>query len=153
MRKKSGKYIRCKQCNKSFYVSKCFFNRVFCSIECCGKFNIGKYPSQKTRTKMSKLRKGKRMRSNNPNWRGGRIKKHGYILIYTPSHPNCDSIGYVFEHRLVMEKYLGRFLDKKEVVHHINKIVDDNRIENLMLFLNNGLHLRFHFSSKFDGLG
>ncbi len=57
----------------------------------------------------------------------------GYILIYVPFHPNAMRSGCVLEHRLIMEQQIGRFLDKNEHVHHINRIRDDNRIENLQL--------------------
>ncbi len=78
------------------------------------------------------------------NYKGWTIDSHGYKLIYKPDHPYCSKRGYVFEHRLIMEKHIGRYLTKKEVVHHKNKIVDDNRIENLEIIVNQGEHSRIH---------
>lgn len=63
------------------------------------------------------------------------FKTHnGYILILMPEHPLADRNGYVREHRVIMEKHLGRYLNRwTEDVHHINGIKTDNRIENLQL--------------------
>jgi len=97
-----------------------------------------------TKEKMSKSRKGKRIGKNNPHWKGGRNRNNnGYILIKVYNHPYSDKSGYIYEHRLVMEKELGRYLKPEEVVHHINNISDDNRIENLMLFKNSSNHMKY----------
>ena len=86
-----------------------------------------------------------RFGSQASNWRGGRrLTKFGYILVHKPDHKNASSIGYVMEHRLVMEKKLGRLLEKNEVVHHINGKRDDNRIRNLKL-TKKGQHTKDHF--------
>jgi hypothetical protein len=68
-----------------------------------------------------------------PNWKGGRHRGNGYIYIYMPSHPYAQKHGYIAEHRLVIEQNLGRYLMPWEIVHHINGIRDDNRLENLEL--------------------
>jgi len=66
-------------------------------------------------------------------WKGGRYKDNtsGRVWIYSPDHPSCTKKGYVLEHRLVMEKFIGRYLRLNEIIHHKNKIVDDNRLKNL----------------------
>lgn len=75
-------------------------------------------------------------------WKGRIVDKDGYVLLHVKGHPNARKhTHYVFEHRLVMEESLGRFLLPQEVVHHLNGIKDDNRIENLQLFQSNGEHL------------
>ena len=66
------------------------------------------------------------------NWNGGkRTSSQGYLEIKSPNHPFRNKQNYVPEHRLIVEKHLGRYLTKDEVIHHINEIKTDNRIENL----------------------
>ena len=66
-------------------------------------------------------------------------------MHYRPDHPHADKRGRVMEHRLVMEEHLGRYLEPREVVHHMNHQRDDNRIENLMLLPNQAAHGQVHY--------
>jgi len=78
-------------------------------------------------------------------WKGGRIKRRGgYIAIMCPDHPAATRQGYVREHRLVVEKALGRYLTKKEVVHHIDGDPANNDLVNLFVFPNAAAHTRWH---------
>lgn len=70
----------------------------------------------------------------NRQWKGGRaMSSQGYAMVRAPGHDNARQNGYVLEHRLVMSNHLGRPLDDNEIVHHINGIKTDNRIENLAI--------------------
>jgi len=81
------------------------------------------------------------------NWKGGKIKhKSGYILIRALDHPNATNRGYIMEHRLIMEKYLGRLLKPTELIHHKNGDPSDNRIENLEI-VTKKQHSRNHFDA------
>lgn len=81
---------------------------------------------------------------NNHKWNGG-ITTHpdGYTLVKNREHPHSDPRGYVYEHRLVMEEFLGRFLTSEEYVHHLNEDKTDNRIENLTI-LSPAEHTKMH---------
>ena len=55
-------------------------------------------------------------------------------MLWAPGHPRAISGNYVFEHIVVMERLLGRYLLPDENVHHLNGVRDDNRPENLELW-------------------
>ncbi len=68
------------------------------------------------------------------NWKGGRFKqKNGYIFVKAYGHPRATNKGgYVFEHILVWEQAHKRSVPEGHVIHHLNGIKDDNRIDNLL---------------------
>ena len=75
-------------------------------------------------------------------WQGGyAVDEDGYILEHCPDHPQATTGGYVRQHRLVMEKMLGRYLTPEEVVDHKNRDTSDNDPGNLELYPSNAAHL------------
>jgi hypothetical protein len=107
---------------------------------------LGRTFSQQTLDKMWKNSSMRgRKRELHPAWKGGRVKHScGYILILQPDHPRANSRGYVGEQIIIMEKYIGRFLMKGELVHHINGDRTNNDIRNLRLFCSNEEHMQYH---------
>ena len=124
---------KCLECLMDFksYPSR---NRLHCSRRCGNKNKKGTFVNG--HKWVGKLRVEKRQHS------------YGYVEIYAPEHPYRSVRNGVLEHRLVMEKYLGRYLNQKEVVHHINGVRNDNRIENLMLFSNNSEHIKYEYQTN-----
>lgn len=88
---------------------------------------------------MDGVRRPERTGRDNHRWKGGsHLNTLGYRLVWVDADDPMASMRakrnhYVFEHRLVMARSLGRPLGSDETVHHINGIKDDNRIENLQL--------------------
>ena len=92
-----------------------------------------------------------RKRSASPTYKGGRrINPAGYVEVLV-GNKGRRSV-YMLEHRLVMQKHLGRELLDSEVVHHINGNKTDNRIENLEL-MTNSQHTSHHARRGEVGFG
>lgn len=72
----------------------------------------------------------------------------GYKYLLRPKHPFSGVQGYVAEHRLVAEEKIGRLLDPKEVVHHINEDRGDNRPNNLIVLSKSDHHLLHRYYEK-----
>ena len=110
--------IKCDQCGKHRKISPWSFNRCkhhFCNRICWRIFNKNNPPISR------------------PD--GHKTKDHrGYVFVKMSQHPHKNANGKVAEHRLVMEKMIGRFLLPNEFVHHQNGIKNDNRPENLKYF-------------------
>lgn len=139
-------------------------NYIWVACVDCGKERWVRYRHGSAETKRcvqcnNKLGRPELSGQLNHTWRGGKINMHGYVMVYIKTddffYPMVNKVisrygGYVYEHRLIMAKHLGRFLHLWEVVHHKNGIKGDNRIENLILGTK-GTHARDHGRGYQDG--
>jgi hypothetical protein len=137
---------KCKLCNKEFFHYPSY-KKKYCSRKCFIKDPILKQWG----IRAGKHNKGKKYHKKK-NIVGFYITPTGYKMIYKREHKSAERSWYIMEHRLVMEKHLGRFLKPEERVHHRNGNRLDNRIENLELCSNQTEHIKIHkdhFNGKF----
>jgi len=147
----SKKCIVChKTFDKPYYTSlKQWSDRKYCSVRC--KCSISKGKPIKWLVKANTGSTGHKCHF----WKGGRIKRHGYIaihldnlskqeqFIYKSMFWKLGTSYYCYEHRLIVAKLLKRPLDFKEQIHHINSIKTDNNPYNLFLFPSNSEHRKY----------
>ncbi len=76
------------------------------------------------------------------------VTDKGYIRVYIPKpmrqgalwKHTCDKQGRAYEHRLIVSRAMGTPLHRDYVVHHVNHVRHDNRLENLWVFSDTALH-------------
>jgi hypothetical protein len=134
----------CDECGKETSTSYANYNR---SLKLDGTTNCKKCACIKSGFK----RRGKPLKggprpsvwgSKHSSWKGGRfVASDGYVHIHQGSPRK-----YRKEHFLVIEEFLGRKLDPKEVVHHIDGNRQNNKLDNLVLCENESDHQKLHNS-------
>ncbi len=138
----------CIVCGATVLVTPCRLTTFkYCSRKCFGEGTRGEnnyiHKRPDVRELRSKLQKGfprpYQEGEKHGNWKGGKTKqKIGYILVKT------DANKRDYEHRVLMEKKLGRKLKNNEIIHHIDGDKSNNSIPNLKLFSNQSEHLKEH---------
>ena len=107
-----------------------------CSVRGCQNLHLAKGFCDKHYKRWKKYGDPKIIKQN-PKGQARFLDTRGYVIVSGNGHPNATYGGTcILEHRLVMSNALGRPLRRDEVVHHLNGIKDDNRLENLELWMN-----------------
>lgn len=73
-----------------------------------------------------------------------------YAYVYKKGHPRENKDHFVYEHILVAESILGRYLQDDECVHHIDHNRKNNNPVNLMVFATNSDHIAFHHGARVE---
>jgi len=140
--RKTGKIIICLICNKPFY-NRQSENRKYCSSKCYWEDLKGRPCPTKG------IKRPQFSGKNHPRFKENKKDSSGYVIILMPSHPFAMRKCYMFEHRLVVEKIIGRYLLPEEIVHHEGK-KDDNRPKMLIAFKHKSFHNSHHAGKIVD---
>lgn len=117
----------CRECRKSYNFTCNYSRGLACSV-------CAKPVANTSRTRMCRPCRSAHLRSIAKPRRV--VNAYGYVAFYGRyDHPNANDRGYLLEHVEVMSQILGRPLLPGENVHHKNGIRDDNRPENLELWV------------------
>lgn len=86
---------------------------------------------------------------------GHTVERDGYLLEFCPYHKDANRWGYVSQHRLTVERSLGRYLEADEYIHHKDLDKHNNSIDNLQL-VSRSEHMKIHramsHSSRFPAV-
>ena len=141
----------CPICGKKFHLKPCRLKKSknhYCNRECHRKAKMEYMKGNKNHQYGLKGNK-------NSSWKSDKkITNYGYIKIRCLEHPFRDCDGFVFEHRLIAEKFLlnkensiqinGKLYLKPEyIVHHIDMNRKNNKMSNLKV-MTLGEHTRLH---------
>ena len=141
---KPQRKLQCIECGKTIFAARS--DKKYCNI-CSHKRRLDQYNKSDHKTRYDTCLCGNRKAKvstlcmecrgeirktetgdKNHNWKGGRTKSKGYFYIKNTTRP--EKSRYRGEHIVVWEEHNGPLPDDW-VVHHLNGIKDDNRIENL----------------------